>query len=196
MSDTFTVPPFVLNYDIRWISLDLNGDLTAWAGKSAKDVLARWGARGGRREKNLAKLLEDAGTIARRADDTSLAYLLYPALGEGIRTIARVLPVDMRGQDEASGWEAMLRWQTPADSFGVSADVTDFPTPAGACKRIRFQHDDGDGAYEHYTYAWVFPRYGAGIVLTGAFSSVEAAEQWRTAVDDLAAGAELDETAG
>jgi hypothetical protein len=196
MSDTFTLPPFVVDYDIRWISVDLHGDLGAWARKSARDVLARWGAEGGRREKNLARFLEEAGKIARREQHAILAYLLYPAIGEKIRAVVNVMPVDMRGHDEDSGWAAMLAWLLPPESTGISPEITDMPTRAGLCKRIRFQLTDDRGSVEQLAYAWVYPQYGAAVVMSCTFTDFEEADQWRPVVDELAAAAELDEAAG
>lgn len=197
MSDTFTVPPFVVDYDIRWISVDLRGDLGAWARKSAKDVLARWGSRGGIREKNLARFLEEAGKIARKAPDVaSMAYLLYPVLGEKIRAIVRLMPVDMRGHDEASGWEAMLAWLVPPAETGIDPEITDIPTDAGLCKRIRYRHTAGNGPTEHLAYAWVYPEYGSAVVMSCAFTDLGEADEWRPVVDELVAAAQLDENTG
>ena len=197
MSDTFTIPPFAVDYDIRWISVDLDGDIAVWARKTAQDVLARWGAKGGRREKDLAKFLEKAGTIARRAPDVaSGAFLLYPGLGEKIPTIARVMPVDMRGHDEDSGWAAVLATFAPPEDSGLNPEITDMPTRAGLCKRIRFRLTDSRGSVEQLIYTWVYPQFGAAVVMSCAFTDFAEADQWRPAVDEFAAAAELDEAAG
>lgn len=196
MSDTFTLPPLVVNYDTRWISVDLHGDLGVWAKKSAQDVLARWGLRGGRREKALTRQLEQAGTIARRVQDSSLAYLLYPELGGKFITMFRVMPIDIRGHDQDSAWNAMLGWLVPPAASGLHPEITDLATPAGACKRIRVEQPLGDGTVaEQLAYTWIFPQYGSGVVLTGSFTDLEQAAQWRPAADELADSVTLDEAA-
>ncbi len=48
---------------------------------------------------------------------------------------------------------------------------------------------------EHLLYLWLFPQYGAGIVMSCTFQSLAEAGQWRSAVDELAASARLDQTA-
>jgi hypothetical protein len=197
MSDTFTIPPFAVDYDIRWISVDLDGDIAVWARKSAQDVLARWGAKGGRREKDLAKFLEEAGTIVRRMPDVaSGAFLLYPGVGEKIRAMVRLMPVDMHGHDQNSGWSAMLAWLLPPKNTGIDPEITDIGTRAGLCKRIRFRLTDNRGSVEQLAYTWVYPQYGAAVIMSCTFTDLEEADQWRPAVDELAAAAELDEAAG
>jgi hypothetical protein len=72
-------------------------------------------------------------------------------------------------------------------------------TPAGTCRRIRFleaQRDAGTPAVEHLLYLWMFPGYGAGMVMSTTFQSLAEAGQWRPAVDELATSARLDESAG
>ncbi len=197
----FTLPPFVLPYGGWWIEVDLEGDLAAWARRSAGDVLARWGDRNGRHARKLAGLLEAAGRVTREKQQGAiLALLLYPSPGEGIRAGTLVFPVDMSGHDEASGWEAVTGGLVPPERWAeLSPEVTDIATPAGTCRRIRTLEAHGDAGapvIEHLMYVWMFARYGAAIVMSTTFQSLAEAGRWRSAVEELATSAELDETVG
>jgi len=197
----FTLPPFVVPFGGWWIDVDLDGDIRAWAQRSAEEVLARWGVRNGRRARKLAAMLEAAGVVARKNQQgANMALLLYPALGEGIRAGVMFRPVDMSGHDEATGWEALISGLVPPERWAeVNPEETDIETPAGTCRRIRFleaQRDPGNRVVEHLLYLWVFPGYGSGVVMSTAFQSLAEAGRWRSAVDELAKSATLDETAG
>lgn len=196
----FTLPPFAVPYGGWWIDVDLDGDLAGWARRSAEDVLARWGVRNRRRAGQLAAMLEAAGAATRGKQQGAIsAMLLYPALGEGIRAGVLFFPVDMSGHDETSGWDALTSWVLSADQAAAAdPEVTAIETPAGTCRRIRLsaaERDAGNRVVEHLLYLWLFPQYGAGIVMSCTFQSLAEAGQWRSAVDELAASARLDQTA-
>jgi len=196
----FALPPFIVDYGGWWIDVDLHGDIQAWARHSAEDVLARWGVRNGRRATKLAAALAEAARSARKAQGANMALLLYPALGEGIRAGILFFPVDMSGHDEVSGWEAMLGNILPAATRDeVNPEITGIETQAGSCRRIRFEqglHGSGGPVIEQLAYLWVFPRYGAGVIMSTTFQSLAEAGRWRSAIDELAASARLDESAG
>lgn len=196
----FVLPPFVIDYGGWWIDVDLDGDLQAWAGQAARDVLARWGGHGRRRAAKLTAMLAEAGASARKAQGAILALLLYPVPGEGLRGGALLFPVDMSGHDEASGWQALLDdLLPPALREEVRPEITEIQTPAGTCRRVRFEQcPDGPGGpvVEQLAYLWVFPRYGAGVIMSITFQNLAEAGRWRPAVEDLAMAARLDETAG
>jgi hypothetical protein len=194
----FTLPPFVIERDGRWIDVDLRGDLGEWARLTAQDVLIRSGvSRSYKREKQLTKMFEGAGEIARRAPGASIVYLLYPALGEGIRAVVRFSPVDMSGWEEDEAWPVMLKGLIPDEPWEEPPEITEIATPAGSCHRIRRRYLEGEGNVrsvgEQLAYCWVFPQYGAGVVMTTEFGNLEEAGMWRPALDELASAAKLDE---
>jgi len=192
----FTLPPMVVSYDGRWIEVDMSGDLGAWAQRTARDVLDRCGEHpGGRQEKRLAKYLEDAGAIARRAQDSNMVYMLYPVLGEGVRAIVRFCPVDMSGWEKDEAWPVLLKGLVPDEK---PLEITELETPAGTCHRIRGRTITGKGkarkAGEQFAYCWVLPQYGAGVVMTTAFEDLAEAVFWRPTLDELALAVELEQT--
>jgi hypothetical protein len=196
----FTLPPFVVPFGGWWIDVDLQGDIQAWAQRSAEEVLARWGVHDGRRAKKLATMLEGAAQSARKAQEANMAMLLYPVLGEGIRAGVLFFPVDMSGHDEASAWNALFEDLLPAPIRDEGeAEITEIQTEAGTCRRVRFEQrvDGSDGpVVEQLAYLWVFPQYGAGIIMSTTFQSLAEAGRWRAALDELAASATLDESVG
>jgi hypothetical protein len=38
----FTLPPFVVDWDGRWVDVDMRGDLREWAQGTTRDVPDRW----------------------------------------------------------------------------------------------------------------------------------------------------------
>jgi hypothetical protein len=193
----FTLPPLVVDYDGRWIDVDMHGDLASWARATATEVLTRWGAApGGKRQKQLVKLFEGAGEIARRAQDSNMIFLLYPVLDEGVRAAVRFCPVDMSGWDSSDeAWPVLLKGLIPDEPWEEPPEITELATPAGTCHRIRRRTVTGEGSTrgvgEQFAYCWIFPQYGAGVVMTTAFQNLEEAGLWTSALDDLASSARL-----
>jgi hypothetical protein len=196
----FTVPPFTLDYDGRWVEIELHGDLDKWAQHAASEVLTRWKASGRKREKQLTALFRAAGQIARKAQDAMTALMLYPSLGGAIPAMVRFSPVDLGGNDELHAWSVLVEELFPPDSWGEHPpEVTEIQTRAGTCRRFRKRvvTDAATGAEsEVVVYIWVFEQYGSGMILAPSFSSIEAADTWLAVVDDLAAAAALDEPGG
>ncbi|HYZ55317.1 MAG TPA: hypothetical protein VE733_17695 [Streptosporangiaceae bacterium] len=189
----FTLPPLVVDYDARWIDVDLRGDLGEWARKTAQDMLARSpGRHRGRDEKSLAALLETAGAMARQADDASIALLLYPSHQDGLKALVRFCPVDLAGREGEDAWDALLA-SLPA---GEPPEVTKIGTAAGPCRRVRQPYaageESGSPVGERLGYIWVFPQYGAGVIMTTSFVDAMEAGRWRPALDALAAAAALE----
>jgi hypothetical protein len=187
----FTLPPMIVNYDGRWTKVDMHGDLGAWARETARDVLDRFGKRpGGKQEKKLTKYFEGVGTLARRAQDSNAVYMLYPILGEGARAIVRFCPVDMGGWQEDEAWPTLLKGLIPDEPWEEPPEITEMATPAGTCHRIRRRGVTGDGSVrsvgEQFAYCWVFPEYGAAVVMTTAFQNLQEPGLWRPALDELA----------
>jgi hypothetical protein len=197
----FSIPPVVIEYGGWWIDVDLKEDPATWAQRTAPQVLSRWGWRGARYKKQLTSVLEGAAEIARKAQDAIGVLLLYPELGNSIRALVRSVPFDLSGHDEDSAWTALLGALTPTEGDGLSArapEITDISTPAGTCKRLRFEQQLGNenALGEQLAYMWVFPQYGAGVALTTMFRDLAEAGRWRPAIDDLAKSVTLDENAG
>ena len=69
-------------------------------------------------------------------------------------------------------------------------EITELDTAAGPCRRVRQLVADGDQperpVSEHLAYLWLFPDYGAGVILATAFSDLVQAGRWRPVLDDLA----------
>jgi hypothetical protein len=195
----FSLPPLTVDYDGRWVAVDLHGDLHEWARRAAAEVLARWGSRSGKREKQLATLLEGAGDLARRAGDASIALLLYPVLGEGVRAVVRFSPVDMSGHDGEDAWQVLLTGLIPDEPWEEPAEITEIATGAGPCRRIMRRYVTGEGSGgvrpvgEQIAYAWVFPQFGAGVVMGTAFINLQEAGMWRPVLDELAAATRLED---
>ena len=163
-------------------------------------MLARWDVHSRRRVAKLAAMLAEAGRSIRKAEGAISALLLYPAPGEGLRGAVVFYPVDMSGHDEASGWQALLDdLLPPALRDEVSPEITEIQTPAGTARRVRFEQCPAGSAgpvIEQLAYLWVFPQYGAGMIVSITFKSLAEAGRWRGAVEDLALAARLDETSG
>jgi len=116
----FTLPPFVVDFGGWWIDVDLDGDLAAWARRSAEDVLARWGVRNRRRAGQLAAMLEAAGAATRERQQGAIsAMLLYPALGEGIRAGVLFFVMSCTFQSLAEAGQ----WRSAVDELAASAQL-------------------------------------------------------------------------
>jgi hypothetical protein len=192
----FTLPPLVVDYDDRWLDVPLRGDARQWARTTARDIACRADLKG-RQERKLAGILEGAGEIAQRATDASMGLLLFPDIREPIRAFVRFCPVDLAGTDGDEAWPALRDWLLPDEPGEEPADITEIATRAGTCRRIRFRPVTSEGSVravgEQVAYAWVFPRYDAGVIMTTAFPNIEDAGRWRPALDELAAAARLEE---
>ena len=197
----FAMPPFAVSYDARWVAVDLEADLRAWARRAAREVLARSGGRPSRREeRRIAAVLEAAGAVARKAQDASIALLLYPDVNERVRAVVRFCPVDLGDREEDEAWAGILETLAPDLPGLPSAEVTDIVTPAGLCRRICQRVAVGEGSerpvYEQLAYVWVFLEQSAGVIMTTAFTDLVEAGRWRPALDALAAGAEREPPVG
>jgi hypothetical protein len=191
----FSLPPLVVDHDDRWLDVPLRGDVRQWAKSTARDIAGRAGLKG-RQERKLAGILEGAGEIAQRATDASMGLLLFPDIWEPIRAFVRFCPVDLAGADGDQAWPALRDWLLPDEPWEEPADITEIATKAGTCHRVRIRQVTGEGSVravgEQLAYAWVFPRYDAGVIMTTAFPNLEDAGRWRPALDELAATAELE----
>jgi hypothetical protein len=194
----FALPPLAVDYDAHWVEVELRGDLSDWAKRAAGEVLARSGNRSaGRAVRQIAAVLEGAASVARQAQDASMVLLLYPRLDQGVKAVARFCPVDLAGQEGAEAWANMLA-MVSADLPGQDdAEITELATRAGTCRRVRqrvARAPDGESpVIEQLAYVWVFPAYGAGVILTTAFADLVEAGRWRPAFDKLAAAVELEQ---
>jgi hypothetical protein len=192
----FTLPPFVVNYDARWIDVDLRGDLGDWARRVTKDIYSRVpGHHGAREKKRFASLLESAGEVARRPQDASIALLLFPSMRDGIKASVRFCPVDLAGQDAEDAWTWVLD-TLPDDE---PPEITEISTGAGPCRRIRQRYVTGEGPErplgERLGYVWILPRWDAVVIMTTAFTDLLEAGRWLSALDDLAAACGLEPAA-
>jgi len=194
----FTLPPLVVDHDQRWLDVPLRGDVRQWATSTARDIAGRVGLKR-RQERRLAGILEGAGEIAQRATDASMGLLLFPDVWEPVRAFVRFCPVDLAGADGDAAWPALRDWLLPDEPWEEPAEITEIATRAGTCRRARFRRITGEGSVraveEQLAYAWVFPRYGAGVIMASAFPKLEDAGRWRPALDELAASAQLEEQA-
>lgn len=192
----FTLPPFVVDHDERWLDVPLRGDIQRWARDTVRDVAARAGLKG-REQRQLTAILESAGQIAQRAQDASMGLLLFPNIREPIRAFVRFCPAYLAGTDDDQVWPQLREWLLPDEPWEENAEITQIPTKAGTCYRVRRRELSGEGSVrsvgEQLAYAWVFPQYRAGVIMATAFPKLEEAGRWRTALDELAATAKLDE---
>jgi hypothetical protein len=172
----------------RWLDVPLCGDIRRWASDTAREVAARAGLKG-REQRKLAEILEGAGQIVQRAQDASMGLLVW----EPIRAFVRFCPVDLAGADDDLASPRLREWLLPDESWEEPAEITQIPTKAGTCYRVRAAcAGEGNvrGEGEQLAYAWVFPEYGAtGVIMAAAFLRLEEAGRWRTVVDELAARA-------
>jgi hypothetical protein len=193
---SFRTPPVVVDHDSQWITVDLRGDLREWARGKAREV-GELAVAGGLRvsAKQVARVLEDAGAVARRSGDAAMALLLYPSVEHGLRGLVRFLLVDTGGRDEADAIEDMVGDLVRGVTDGEPPEVTGFASPAGAGRRVRQRYSHGEGperpVWEQVFYAWAFPDYSAGLVMTTVFTDLLEAGRWLPALDKLAAGVEL-----
>ena len=194
----FVLPPIVVDYDANWIDVDLRGDLGDWARRTARDTMSRMPGHHSRRaEKHMASVLEAAGAIARKPQDASIALLLIPDVNDKIKAAVRFCPVDMAGRDQDDTWAELLS----ALSTDDSPDVTEIPTGAGPCRRIRALYAAGETGPdrpvgEHVNYVWILPRWGAAVIMTATFEDLLEACRWRPALDKLAGGVGLEPEPG
>jgi hypothetical protein len=195
----FTLPPITVNCDARWIKLDLDGDLGAWARRTASDALSRFSEPpGGEQQERLATYFAGVGEIARRAQDASIVLLLYPVLWEVVRSVVRFCPVNMSGWDSSDeAWPVLLKGLVPDEPWEEPAEITELPTDAGLCHRIRRRSIRGDddirGVGEELGYCWTFPQYGAAMVMATGFANLQEAGMWRPVLDELASAVGLKE---
>jgi hypothetical protein len=189
----FSLPPLSVSHDSRWVLIPLHGDIGEWVQKATADYVAK---RGGNK-KQVRGLLEGSAKVARRADDAAMALILMPVAAEGIRALARFCPVNMSrlGEDD-DRWSALLGNIVPNSQWGESAEITEMTTKAGPCRRIIYRYAEGEGdtrtVGEHVGYAWLFPQYAAGIIMMTSFLNLAEAARWRSTLDELAAGVELE----
>jgi hypothetical protein len=193
----FVLPPIVVDHDANWIDVDLRGDLGDWARRTARDILSRMPGHHNRRaEKHMASVLEGAGAIARKPQDASIVLLLAPDVHGKLKALVRFCPVDLAGQGEDEAWTELLR----ALSTDDAPDVTEIPTPAGPCRRIRALYAAGEGPErpvgEHVNYLWMLPRWGAAVIMSATFEDLLEAGRWRPALDKLATGVGLEPEPG
>jgi hypothetical protein len=193
-------PPVVVDHDDQWIEIDLTGDLTRWARRTASDIVARARAAGQARrrdERGLAAMLAGAGRIARRPGDAAIALLLFPTLADGMIALVRFCLVDLAGREGDEAWDDLVSSIIPGGDAGPP-EVTGLQTTAGPCRRIRQLFTAGDGDQppgEHLGYAWAFPQYGMAVVAVTSFTDLTAASRWRPALDALARAVALDPAA-
>jgi hypothetical protein len=193
----FTLPPIVVSCDARWIKLDLDGDLGAWAQRTASDALNRFSEpSGGEQQDRLATYFAKVGEIARRAQDASVVLLLYPVLWGEVRSVVRLCPVNMSGWDSSDeAWRVLLKSLIPDEPWEEPAEITEMPTDAGPCRRIRRRSIRGDddirSVGEELGYCWIFPQYGAAMVMATGFANLQEAGMWRPVLDELASAVGL-----
>jgi hypothetical protein len=197
----FTPPPIAVDHDARWVEVDLRGDLAGWARQTAGEMLGRAGGRvSGRVERQVSALLEGAGGLARQAGDAAIALLLYPSLADGVKAVVRFCLVDLADRDEDEAWQELVGSLAAAAPDQDPPEVTELASRAGPCRRVRQRYARGTGSErplgERIGYLWVFPEYGAGVVMTTGFADLLEAGRWRPALDGLAAGVELGAAAG
>jgi hypothetical protein len=197
----FSMPSLAVGYDSSWVHVPLSGDIGEWAQRATADYLAQ---RGGRK-KQVKALLEGAGEIARRATDAAMVLILMPVAAEGIRALVRFCSVDMSEVDLSAAdmsavdedvWTAMFGDITPDHQWEEPPEVTDMATKAGPCRRVVRRVVEGAGGNlditEHIVYAWVFPKYAAGLFMVTSFMNLAEAGRWRGALDELAGAVELE----
>lgn len=193
----FAPPPLSVVHDAQWVEVDLIGDLAAWARDTAAGILDRAGDRGPgpAAASRLTALLEGAGGLARGAGDAVIALLLFPTLADGIKAVVRFSLIDLAGRDEAGAWAELIPALARPDGGAEPPEVTDVPSRAGTCRRIRQRYLRGEGrdrpVGEQVGYVWVLPGYGAGVAMTTGFTDLVEAGRWRAALDALAGGVEL-----
>lgn len=191
------LPPVIVDHDENWITVDLHGDLGDWARRTARDILSRMPGHHSRRmEKHMVSVLEGAGTIARKPQNASIALLLVPDVNDKVKAVVRFCPVGLAGRDEDEAWAELVS----ALSTDEPPDVTEIPTEAGPCRRIRQRYAAGEGPErpvgQHLNYVWILPRWGAAVVMTTAFDDLMEAGRWQPALDKLAAGVGLEPETG
>jgi hypothetical protein len=191
----FTLPPFVVDHDERWLDVPLRGDIAHWAKHTARDIAARADLKG-REERKLTEILQGAGEITQGAQDASMALLLFPDIRQPIRALVRFCPVDLAGTNADQAWPKLRDSLLPDEPWEEPADITEIATKAGICRRIQRKELSGEGSVravgEQLAYVWIFPQYGAGIIMATAFPNLEDAGRWRPALDGLAASAQLE----
>jgi hypothetical protein len=191
----FTLPPFAVDHDERWLDVPLRGDIPHWAKRTARDIATRADLKG-REERKLTGILQGAGEIAQRAQDASMALLLFPDIWQPIRAFVRFCPVDLAGTDADQAWPKLRDSLLPDEPWEEPASITEIATKAGICRRVQRKELSSEGSVravgEQLAYVWAFPQYGAGIIMTTAFPNLEDAGRWHPALDDLATSAQLE----
>lgn len=160
----FTLPPFAVDHDERWLDVPLRGNSRQWAKNTARDIATRTGLKG-REERKLTGILQGAGEIAQRAQDASMGLLLFPDIWQPIRGLVRFCPVDLADMDRDEAWRVLHDGLVSGASLTEPAEITEIATKAGTCRRIRLRLVTGDGngsgVEEHFAYVWILPLCGA-----------------------------------
>lgn len=183
-------PQVVVDYDTRFVPVDLDGNLRSWARASAEVLWQRTGMDHKRRDVSaLAERLEAVAEVVRGVNPMG-AFALVPEPWSGVTGVARLLPVDL---GEPMTTDEVLRSMTYPDAELVEpAEIAEIETPLGTA-HVLHQRVVHEGAVaDQRQVVWLFPEREAALILGIAFTDLIEAERWRDAVVDLARGVVLD----
>ena len=186
-------PPFAVDYDARFVQIDLEGDLGRWADAAARTMWERSGRRHGRGQvRRLAGAFRAMAEAAREQHPLG-AFLLAPEPWVGVAAVVKLTPVDLGDADLDR--DAVLDELTYPDAYLAEAvEVVDVPTPAGVAARLRqriLEPGSTKEAVESVQYVWFFPHEQAILLMRTAFTDLTEAAPWRTALNALAGGVSL-----
>lgn len=185
-------PQVVVDYDARFVPIDLHGDLRSWSAAAAETQWQRSGTDHGRRDvRALAERLEAVAEVVRSVNPLG-AFALVPEPWVGVTGVARMVPVDLGRPMSAD--EVLAELVHPDSQLVEPAEVVPVETPLGAATLLHQRVDDAGAVTDHRQVIWLFPEREAALILGIAFTDLIEAERWRDALVDLARGVALDPT--
>lgn len=183
-------PPVVFDYDTRFLPIDFRGDIARWSKEAAETAWQRSGRKYGRREvKGLAKTLETLAELTRQLNPMG-AFALVPEPWAGVAGVVRLLPLDLGGPTQMSDLLSQLTY--PPEELAAPVESGTLQTPLGEASWLHQLTVTEDGVSSSRQFIWLFPELEAALAMTIAFTDPLQSARWKSALEDLARGADLD----
>lgn len=186
-------PPVAFDYDTRFLPMDFRGDIGRWAKVAAKTAWERSGREHGRRDvKHLASTLETLAELTRRLNPMG-AFAFVPEPWAGVAGVVRVLALDLGAPMEMPELVAQLSY--PQEQLAAPVEIGVLDTPLGQAATLHQLTVTEDGVQSSRQFLWLFPDLEAAVVTSIAFTDPLQSARWKSALEDLARGADLETSA-
>lgn len=188
-----SAPPDVyVDYDTRWLEVDLEADPDTWARTAAEEAWRRSGHQYSKRDlRGLTQTLAALSQAVREYRPIG-AFLLVPEPWAGVSAVVKMLALDTGTPHTLDQLLGLLT--QPPESLVRPPEIDRLDSGAGQVARIsQYVVDTSDGAGsdrrvagESLQYVWTFPERSAALVLGTAFTDPVEGARWRPALDGLA----------